>query len=734
MPPDNNSLHNNLVLRTNPAVMLDQFQIDPIPRRALMAASATSFLGTLLALSVALFGAGLTLFEELSVSLVSVSSVAAFLLLWLTKQRFFVEIGRVMIFLWGFYLIGNIVNQLLLDASAAISTLAFTIWLPGYYLLVFVVMKTSLARQISWTVFAIVLLLHSLAYITFPTSAFSLDIAVALSTLLLVMQPCVIGLLSSLQSYRSRLELMGFDVNTARLVNNDLRQTLDTAETTRQEIHIARELLHNTINSIDPGVVVFDKTGKLLLANAKFDKTTEILGMPVSVDVSWESLTQHIANSGAKNSHPDDSNETWLETVTRLHTSGGGSCQFELPDGCSLLVFERQWDDGTSVITLSDVTELERNRETISQLHKMEALGRLTGGIAHDFNNLLSIILGNLELTQLQLGDSEELNELLSQTIDQTQKGAGLIRQLLTFARGSELRLSQIDPVDLMEEVIPIVQSAVGEQIKVKLTLTETKSNIQVESDLLQSMILNIALNARGAMPDGGDFTIKISAERLDEVDANEGLVGDYIALSFTDTGCGISSENIQRVFEPFYTTKPVEQGSGLGMSMVYGLVKQLNGGVRIQSKLGSGTTVTLFFPATTTEALQSSESNKSSLRHQFSGNALVVEDNDDLRKISSLRLTKLGFTVIEAVSIAEARDQYATREFVLIFSDVILPDGNGYDLAQEINNINSEISILLTSGYTDMNHETESVDYLPFIQKPHTYTELESALSLLFE
>ena len=694
-------------------IMTDLIANDPIPRRSLMLISVASLFGTVLGLVFSTVGPGLTRYEEVSLPILCVASLAAFVLLWVTGQRYFALIGRIMISLWGVHLVSNIANQIAIDPSNVMGTLVFFAWLPGYYVLAFVVLGKRSAEKICWTIFAVVTLMYFRIYSSLPIAAFSSDYSVAVSIILLITQASTISLLSAALGYRVRLE---------------------AAVIAQKEIVVGRELLSNTINSINPGVVVFDNTGKLLLANSSLSRATEGLGIPMTEGISWSGLAQHVANSGAKNSHNQHSSESWLESITRLHNDGGGSNQFDLPDGRSFLVFERQWQDGTSVITLTDVSELERSRETISQLQKMEALGRLTGGIAHDFNNMLSIILGNLEFIQLSLGDDTELNELLSQATIQTQNGATLVQQLLAFARGNQLKLSQVNPIALVEEMLPIAQSALGEQIRINFLKAGATQQINVESDLLQSMVINIALNARDAMSQGGLFTIEIEPITLNESGSPEGLVGDYISISFADTGTGISAQNLQHVFEPFYTTKPMEHGSGLGLSMVYGLAKQFNGDVRIKSALGVGTTVTLLFPATLDGSNQGVESIGLPEQQRYSGNALVVEDNEPLRRVSKLRLSRLGFDVVEAASIADAKMEFESGKFKLVFSDVILPDGNGYDLAQEIASIDSNVCVLLTSGYTELNGKDNmelEVD-TPFIQKPHSNAELIEAISSL--
>ncbi len=714
----------------------DIIENDHLPRRALMTSCALSFVAVVLGWTLETSNADLGNFESISFPALALTSAAAFALLCLTGQRFLVRAGQIMLSLWGIYLVTSIANQVFFESARIAQTLVYSIWLPGYTVLTFLIVGRRTAQWISWSVFATVTCMYFIFYLSLPTVITANQDGFVLVAVLLIMQPNVIILLTALLGYRKRSEIASHEIDATNRAKEKLQYTLDGLKAAQEETQAARELLSNTINTIHPGLAVFDIDGKLILSNKALRNSADAIGFPLQSGMNLAQLTQILLESGARDSSRGEPTDGWLHDISQLRNKGRSN-QLYMPDGRSFLVFERDWSDGTSVITLTDISKLEQDRETISQLQKMEALGRLTGGIAHDFNNLLSIILGNLEFMQSMQINNEELDILIGETINQTNKGTTLVQQLLAFARGRNLKLLQIDPVTLLQEMLPIIRSAVGEQINVKLAPISFFGNIEVEPDLVQSMVINIALNAKDAMPTGGALSIAVAKESFVSSNPDEELSGSYICLSFSDTGEGIQAEHMQKVFEPFYTTKSHGEGSGLGLSMIYGLVKQFKGDIKISSRPDAGTKVSLFFPIVQPAAKKKHEKVISALSptmQTFSGSVLLIEDNNELRKVSRLRLNRLGFDVTEAASIQQGKSLFSNGNFVLIFSDVMLPDGNGYDLADELMGLDPETRILLTSGYTELNAKADSTlrPNIPFIQKPHSMADLTDRISAL--
>ncbi len=358
-----------------------------------------------------------------------------------------------------------------------------------------------------------------------------------------------------------------------------------------------------------------------------------------------------------------------------------------------------------------DITErkraLEVRRIMEEQLHqsqKMEAVGQLTGGVAHDFNNLLTVIIGNLAFIEDRAGDNDGVRKLAADARRAADRGAKLTAQLLAFSRGQRLNPKVIYVDHLVREFRALLDRAVGEAVEVRLNTAERVWPCRVDAAQLETALLNLTLNGRDAMPDGGVLVIETRNVVLDE-NAVAGLEpGPYVSLSVMDTGCGIAPEAVDRVFEPFFTTKEVGKGTGLGLSMVYGFVEQSGGRVAIESKVGVGTTVTLYLPkATQTPTIEMEAAPMQSVP-EGCGRILVVEDNEQLADVTTTMLTELGYQVhcarngIDAIQMLKS-----DKVFDVLFSDIVMPRGmNGIELAREAKRLRNNIKILLTSGYAE--------------------------------
>jgi len=387
-----------------------------------------------------------------------------------------------------------------------------------------------------------------------------------------------------------------------------------------------------------------------------------------------------------------------------------------------------------------DVTEhkhaVEARRLIEEQLHqsqKMESVGQLTGGIAHDFNNLLGVVSGNLELIERTAEDSK-VRQFATTARRATERGAKLTTQLLAFSRQQRLNPRLVNANELICEFQGLIRQAVGGGCEVKLRTDDRLWLCRVDPALLETALLNLALNGRDAMPDGGILEIETRNVML-----GEGLVtgcpaGPYVRLSVADTGHGMAPEVRARVFEPFFTTKEVGKGTGLGLSMVYGFVRQSGGCVEIESAPSVGTTVALYFPQARPEpgAERDADGSRSRAMPGGSERILLVEDNEDLLEVTSAMLENLGYRVFSCPSGNEAiRILESGQEFELLFSDIVMPSGvNGVELAREARRRNKEIKILLTSGYAqDVLVRHGALGEFPIIQKPFHLAELAQRL-----
>jgi PAS domain S-box-containing protein len=374
-------------------------------------------------------------------------------------------------------------------------------------------------------------------------------------------------------------------------------------------------------------------------------------------------------------------------------------------------------DDAGEVVGFAKITrditerreaqkQLEDTREALFQSQKMEAVGQLTGGVAHDFNNLLTLIIGGLDtIERNKLSDPVRVQRAVDMSLHAAHRAAGLTARLLAFSRKQPLQPTPADLNLLVRDMTDLLHRTLGEQIELEGVLSPRLWAVEVDQNQLESAILNLAVNARDAMPDGGRLTLETANTYLDESYAasdSEVSPGQYTMVAVTDTGVGIPKESLKRVFEPFYTTKEVGQGTGLGLSMVYGFVKQSRGHVTIYSEPDVGTTVKLYFPryrgADETAAVEP-------LPYPKGGEGevvLVVEDNADVRNFSVMSLRELGYAVIEAAEADTAIAILKRDERIdLLFTDVVLPGRSGRELAQEAGRVRPGLKVLFTTGYS---------------------------------
>lgn len=377
---------------------------------------------------------------------------------------------------------------------------------------------------------------------------------------------------------------------------------------------------------------------------------------------------------------------------------------------------------------------LRHVQEQLAQSQKMESLGQLTGGMAHDFNNALAIIMSALQLAEraTNRGDVDRVPQLIADAIEGAQYARDLIRRLLAFSRQQPLSPKPLDVNGLVSNMSEILRRTLGEQIQVETVLAGGLWSIKADQNQLENALINLATNARDAMPDGGRLTIETSNAHLDDHYAAEHMnvpPGQYILLAVTDTGIGMTSEQISKAFEPFFTTKGVGRGTGLGLSQVYGFLKQSGGHARIYSEGEHGTTVKLYFPRHAgllqRETITSSEAVPLGT---YDETILVVEDQPSVRQLSAQGLRELGYSVLEAggadaaLAILQARDDVA-----LLFTDVVMPVMDGRKLADEALKLRPSLKVLFTTGFTRnaIIHNGTIDPNTNFIAKPFKLEEL---------
>ncbi|NMG64614.1 PAS domain-containing protein [Azoarcus indigens] len=379
----------------------------------------------------------------------------------------------------------------------------------------------------------------------------------------------------------------------------------------------------------------------------------------------------------------------------------------------------------------TDITEQKANQAALIQAQKMEAVGQLTGGLAHDFNNLLTIIIGNLSAIQ---AEASARPEYLEPAMQAARRGAELIKRLLSFSRRQTLEPTAVEVGVLVHNMSHLLVRSLAETIKVRLRLPGEPLHALVDPHQLENAILNLALNARDAMPEGGELTIAVSSRKLDEGIAHlvEVAPGDYVQIDISDTGCGIDPALLPRVFEPFFTTKPFGGGSGLGLAMVYGFLRQSGGNIRILSTPGRGTNVRFVLPMAPPPAPAPSPSSAPGQPAKLPGPVLLVEDEPEVRKVIRLQLLGLGHAVLEAGNGIEALALLeAVPDIAVLISDTVMPGGiGGPELAGRARALRPELPILLITGYASGNAVSRAGVELPVLRKPFDPAALAEALA----
>ena len=390
-----------------------------------------------------------------------------------------------------------------------------------------------------------------------------------------------------------------------------------------------------------------------------------------------------------------------------------------------------QYEDANRQL-LDEMKRRQKAENTLLHAQKMEAIGQLTGGIAHDFNNLLMAVSSGAELLE-RAPDPERRARILTGIRQAAERGKTLTQQLLAFSRRMELAAEPVQLARLLDGMGVLVAGALRGDIEVKVEVPADLWPLMADATQLELALLNLAVNARDAMPDGGQLTISATNAAPSEKD---GLSGNFVAITVADTGVGIAPEILHRVFDPFFTTKAVGKGTGLGLSQVYGFVKQSGGEARVESTQGEGTRITLHLPRAKAPP-QRKEAGTPLDGDAFDGDGrrvLVVEDNDDVAALVCEMLATLGF---ESQRVANAQDAVTRlardRNFDLVLSDIVMPGGmSGLELARAIQKSNPGLPVVLVTGYSEALKDGMRLDNIPVLHKPYSLKDLGTTLQKL--
>ncbi|HEY0909319.1 MAG TPA: ATP-binding protein, partial [Bradyrhizobium sp.] len=433
---------------------------------------------------------------------------------------------------------------------------------------------------------------------------------------------------------------------------------------------------------------------------------------PSSMTILGYEPAEMTGHSAVEFIHPDDLDSTRAEM--RAARQGRQMRNFETryvhKDGRAVtLTWMGTWSEPVRrhFFVGRDLTEKQAAEALFRQAQKMEAVGQLTGGVAHDFNNILTVITGTIGILAEAVADRPELETIAKMIDEAAERGGQLTKHLLAFARKQPLQPREIDVNNLVLETIKLLRPTLGQQIQIDPLLAVDTWAALVDPNQLTTALLNLALNARDAMPNGGSLAIETKNVYLDQAYADmhvEVAAGSYVMIAVSDTGTGIAPEDIERVFDPFFTTKEVGKGTGLGLSMVYGLVKQSNGHIKIYSEQGHGTSVKLYLPRATGVDHAANEMLPAVAVQGGHETVLVVEDDALVRKYVVTQIHSLGYTTLEAANAAEALQMIGNGTMIdLLFTDVIMPGSmNGRQLVDEALKQRPSLKTLFTSGYTE--------------------------------
>ena len=399
-------------------------------------------------------------------------------------------------------------------------------------------------------------------------------------------------------------------------------------------------------------------------------------------------------------------------------------------------------DGNPCVLAISqDVTDAKRLESQLRQAQRMSAVGRLAGGVAHDFNNILTVIIGYSELALYRVGTMPEVSKQLTEIKRAGERAAALIRQLLAFGRQQVLYPRVLDLNAVLNNLTQMLLRVIGEDISLSFNPSVPLGQIKADPGQIEQLLMNLVVNARDAMPDGGAIVIETSSVTLDEgyLDSHWSVrPGRYVMLSVSDTGCGMDEKTVSQIFEPFFTTKKPGQGTGLGLSTVYGIVKQSDGYIWVYSEPGKGTTFKIYFPQF--EPATENRENGATATESKGGSEtiLVVEDDSSLRTLTTSVLGSMGYKVLEAPDAESALTLAANPELHidLLLTDVLMPRMSGVELSLELQKIRSELKVLLMSGYAGnlIAKRDSEESQIELIEKPFTryglLTKVRAALN----
>lgn len=542
-------------------------------------------------------------------------------------------------------------------------------------------------------------------------------------------------------------ETMQYGYLVKPITTNELYSAIETTLQRRKlelKVRDSEEKYRITLNSIMDAVVTTDGHGKIIRMNPAAEKLTgwnmnDAMGVDIVqvINIFDAETKEPVDHPGSRILREGSSIQFERHMIVRSRDNVERriSCK-----GTPL----RHTDDETSgaVLVLQDITEKFRLENELRQAQKMESIGRLAGGVAHDFNNILTTIIGYADLGLKELDEENPMYEMMKEISSAGKRGSSITQQLLSISRKQVLSLQPLPVNDVLTGMEKMLRRLIGEDVELVIRIDPLNTHIRADHSQVIQVLMNLCINARDAMPEGGVLIIETNTMLIDDSYAQHHPFikpGQYAVLSVSDNGTGMDEETQNHIFEPFFTTKEKNKGTGLGLSTVYGIVKQHNGNILVYSEPGKGTTFRIFLPAIPEKLTDEGQVPKElQEKLTFKGSILVVEDNNELRKLATSILKRYGFTVMEAGEVKKAIDIAKNEKGAidLLLTDVVMPKMNGRELFNKINKWQPAMEVLYMSGYTDdiISHHGILQEGVHFIQKPFTVQELIQKIQQVME
>jgi PAS domain S-box-containing protein len=522
---------------------------------------------------------------------------------------------------------------------------------------------------------------------------------------------------------------------------SDLNLNIESLESKNKELEMfaialreSEEKYRTLIENSSDAVLIIDTNGYFSLVNKKF------------CEISGYSLEEVEGTHFSKLVHPEDLNLVMERNIKRLKGDN------DIPNNYEFRIIGKKGEvkyidfsvssikKGNEIVgiqgTARDITDRKKLEEQLLQSQKMESIGRLSGGIAHDFNNLLAAILPNAELIKMQTPPATMLYQCADAIKQAAERASELVKQFLSFSRQGKYKLVTFNPNKLIKETIKLLERTIGKDINIETDLEENLSGIDADETQIEQIILNLAVNARDAMPNGGKIVFSTRNVYLDEnfcktrVDLKPGY---YVCISVRDTGTGIKKEFMDKIFDPFFTTKEVSKGTGLGLSVVYGIVKNHNGHVGVYSEVGKGTEFKIYLPVSEKAEVVEKPRQEEVIAGVGNETILVVDDEPVVLDVASSILKTLDYKVMVARDGLEAVEIYQSKyeSIDLILLDMMMPRLDGRETFKRLKEINPKVRVLLSSGYSqdDRIQQALKEGVAGFIRKPYSIAELSKSV-----